>query len=145
MTDDQILDRLLAREGGYVDHPFDKGGPTNFGITLATLSEWRGRTVTPQEVRDLTEGEAREIYRAKYLAPFADAPADVREQLIDIGVNSGVSTAKKLWAKAQGQTRRPVKTQLVVERLRLYAELVKKRPERSAFIQGWTERAVSFL
>lgn len=145
MTDDDLLDRLIAREGGYVDHPFDKGGPTNFGITQTTLSRWRGRHCTPDEVKTLSEREAREIYRQWYLAPFADAPADVREHLIDIGVNSGVVTAKQLWTKAQAQTRRPPRVQLVVERLRHYAALVKARPERSAFIAGWVERAVNFL
>jgi lysozyme family protein len=28
-----LIDALIDREGGFVDHPADKGGPTCFGIT----------------------------------------------------------------------------------------------------------------
>jgi lysozyme family protein len=30
-----LIDRLIAREGGYVDHPADRGGATRWGITVA--------------------------------------------------------------------------------------------------------------
>ena len=32
---DQLIDALIEREGGYANHPADKGGPTCFGITEA--------------------------------------------------------------------------------------------------------------
>ncbi|HBU3826193.1 TPA: hypothetical protein MCX03_004221, partial [Klebsiella pneumoniae] len=36
MTADQIIEGILGKEGGYVDHPSDKGGPTRWGITQTT-------------------------------------------------------------------------------------------------------------
>ena len=33
MTIDQLIDDVIAREGGYSDHPADRGGPTRWGIT----------------------------------------------------------------------------------------------------------------
>ena len=30
-----LINDLIEREGGYVNHPADKGGPTCFGITEA--------------------------------------------------------------------------------------------------------------
>ncbi|STE86759.1 Predicted lysozyme (DUF847) [Escherichia coli] len=30
---DEIFDEILGKEGGYVNHPDDKGGPTKWGIT----------------------------------------------------------------------------------------------------------------
>ena len=39
MEDDQgiehLLDALIEREGGYVNHRADRGGPTRYGITEA--------------------------------------------------------------------------------------------------------------
>ena len=31
----ELIDELIEREGGYVNHPADRGGPTRFGITEA--------------------------------------------------------------------------------------------------------------
>src|SRR5690606_13690489 len=66
---DTILDEIIRREGGYVNHPADRGGPTNFGITAQTLGSWRklGRPATAAEVQALKEPEARAIYRQQYI------------------------------------------------------------------------------
>ena len=146
MTDEQILDAVLFREGGYVNHPADPGKCTNRGITIGTLRMWRRQDVTCDDVRDLTDAEAREIYRKQYLAPFADVAADVKPQVVDIAVNSGVSTARALLSRAQQQqTGRALGTQLAIERLRFYARIVKAKPTSSVFLLGWVDRACSFL
>ena len=37
MTDDDIIDGIIRREGStYTNDPADPGGPTKYGITLAT-------------------------------------------------------------------------------------------------------------
>ena len=36
-----LITRVIEREGGYVNHPADAGGPTRYGITLAALHDWR--------------------------------------------------------------------------------------------------------
>lgn len=36
MKADQTIEGILGKEGGYVDHPSDKGGPTRWGITQTT-------------------------------------------------------------------------------------------------------------
>ena len=33
MNVDQLIDELIDREGGYVNHPADRGGPTCWGVT----------------------------------------------------------------------------------------------------------------
>ena len=40
---DALIGGLIEREGGYVNHPADKGGPTCFGITETV----RGRPALP--------------------------------------------------------------------------------------------------
>ena len=32
---DRLIEEVIEREGGYVDHPADRGGPTRWGITEA--------------------------------------------------------------------------------------------------------------
>ena len=32
---DHLINDLIARQGGIIDHPADKGGPTRWGITQA--------------------------------------------------------------------------------------------------------------
>lgn len=146
MTDEQILADILRREGGFVNHPADPGKATNFGITQATLSEWRRAPASVEDVRALTSDEACAIYRARYLAPFVDAEPAVRAQLVDIAVNSGVGRARQLLARAeQNRRERSLQLQLVIERLKFYAGLVKHRPQSAVFLPGWINRATEFL
>lgn len=87
-----MIDDVLLREGGYVNHPADRGGPTNYGITQATLSRYRGRPATLGDVIDLTRDEAREIYRSDYLiAPRLHVIKDpeVLALAFDCSINHG--------------------------------------------------------
>ena len=68
MTDnfDRAFQYALGNEGGYSNHKADSGGATKYGITLATLSRWRGTVCTPTEVQLLQRDEAKAIYKANY-------------------------------------------------------------------------------
>lgn len=63
---DRSLPLVLDIEQGYVNHPADRGGPTNHGVTLATLDRWsrdhRDRPATVDDVRNLDKPTARRIY-----------------------------------------------------------------------------------
>lgn len=144
MTDEEILDDILRREGGYVDHQDDRGGCTNRGITITTLRAWRGQPVTCDDVKELTEYEAREIYRKQYLAPFDGLDAEVKPQVVDIAVNAGVARARQLLARAQ-QLDKPLPVALVVERLLHYGRICQARPSQVVFLRGWITRACEFL
>lgn len=146
MTDTDILDGILRREGGYVHHPHDRGSCTNFGITRRTLQEWRGTPVSCADVRTMEEGEARAIYQARYLAPFADVEPELKPQVVDIAVNSGVSTARTLLARARANAMaRTVGQQLVLERALYYGAIVKADPSQAVFIKGWLNRCFEYL
>ena len=107
MTTGEILDEVLRREGGYVDHPHDRGGPTHYGITRATLAGWRKAAVTAEDVQRLTEAEARAIYQRQYVeAPGFDQIVDprLRALLVDYGVHSGPRRAIMDLQRAAGVT-----------------------------------------
>src|SRR5690606_30114446 len=95
MTIEQLIDRVIEREGGFVDHLHDRGAATKYGITASTLGRWRGRHVTAREVRALDLSEARDIYSTQYIEQpgFLDlpghGPCELREQVVDFGVIAG--------------------------------------------------------
>ena len=84
-------------EGGYVDHPSDPGGATNFGISLRYLKgagidvNGDGR-VDVQDIRALTPPVAKGIYyRDFWQGPgIYRLPALVAAVVYDGGVNMGV-------------------------------------------------------
>lgn len=89
------LAEVLRHEGGFVQHPADPGGATKHGITRATLSRFRGRPVSVEDVRALTREEAGTIYRRLYWEPIrgAELPAGIDLALFDFAVNSGPDRA----------------------------------------------------
>lgn len=98
----KVMEHIFQWEGGYVDHPDDPGGATNMGITRTTLSNWRGRPVSKQEVRDLTKAEAEEIYEKSYWKNIRgdDMPNGLDLVMMDAGVNSGPSQSIKWLQRA---------------------------------------------
>lgn len=92
-----IIDELLDREGGYVDHADDKGGATMYGITeqVARLHGWDGK------MQYMPKTLAVQIYKDQYWSsPNFDRVAMINqriaEELLDTGVNMGVAVASKM-------------------------------------------------
>ena len=88
----------LKAEGNFVNDSRDSGGATNMGITLATLSAWRGEDCTAQDVEDMTKAEAVAIYGAHYWNPVRgdDLPPGVDLMVFDHGVLAGVGRSGRL-------------------------------------------------
>mgnify|MGYP005839663143 CR=1 FL=1 len=168
---DKLLDELLAREGGYVHHPADRGGPTKYGITQRTLSEWLGRPASIDEVRTLDEETAREIYVARYLAgPRIDTlPGGIVGQVFDMAVNHGPRRAVRILQEVLGlagwrvdidgavgpETRRAafeaqermgpfLANAIADQRANFYRRLVAADPSQGVFLRGWLARAEAF-
>ena len=104
---ERCLAVVLDKEGGFSNDPKDRGGPTQMGITLATLAERREcgpAALTADDVRNLTRREAAEIYRARYWLPMRcnDLPHGIDLMVFDFGVNAGPRTAVKLLQRAAG-------------------------------------------
>lgn len=171
-TVDDLITDILRREGGYVNHPADRGGPTKFGITIKTLSRWLGRQATVQEVMDLDEETAREIYELYYYrTPRIDTlPEDVRAQVMDIAVNSGPKRAIRFVQRVINlagfgpadidgvlgpQTRRMAaaahagmgpffSNAIMHERIAFYELVVANDETQRVFLKGWLRRAREF-
>lgn len=158
----KLIDEILRREGGYVNHPMDRGGPTNFGITAQTLGEHRGlnRPATAAEVRELHRAEAVHIYNLRYVSrPNFDKIGDaaLQEAVVDFGVHSGPATAARHLQSLVGVNQDgrvgPITLEAVANadpevlanRLNLsraifLLRLVGRNPTQAAFARGWGNR-----
>jgi len=98
---DGLIEALIDREGGYVNHPSDRGGPTKFGITEA-VARAHGYSGA---MRSLPRDEAAAIYRRLYwLRPRFDQVARrstaVAAEMFDTGVNMGPAVAATFLQRA---------------------------------------------
>lgn len=90
MTIQSIIEGVVDREGGFVDNPHDRGGPTCWGITEAAARKC-GYT---GPMRDLPRELAAKIYFQDYVvAPgfmrIAAINTAIGAELVDSGVNCG--------------------------------------------------------
>ena len=96
---------ILEAEGGFIDHPDDPGGATNMGITFNTLKAWRRPDeITVDDVRNLTEDEAKQIYHANYWNALScdELPDGVDLVVFDFGVNAGPGRSAKTLQRVVG-------------------------------------------
>jgi lysozyme family protein len=97
----ELIDGVIEREGGYANHPADRGGPTNWGVTQAVARQ-NGFT---GDMQSLPRSEAEAIYTTLYwTAPGYDAVAEIAPklaaELFDTGINMGTGTASGFLQRA---------------------------------------------
>jgi lysozyme family protein len=101
MDVDELIDELIEREGEFVSHPADRGGPTRYGITEAVARAHGYAGAMNQLPRD----EAAAIYRRLYwLRPRFDQVAEraprVAAEMFDTGANMGPAVAATFLQRA---------------------------------------------
>lgn len=93
-----FINRVLSHEGGYVNHPKDPGGETNWGVTKRT-AQASGYTAS---MREMTREQAIEIYRCSFWQRYhADQMPDaVAFQFFDACINHGYGNAARMLQRA---------------------------------------------
>jgi lysozyme family protein len=163
-----VVTDIIEREGGYVNHPMDRGGPSNMGITLRTLSNWRGTVIFPIDVEKLKRSEAERIYVDLYwtLPGFGcmDLPDEVAVMVLDTAVHSGPRLAKKLLQRAlnvkadgligpvsldaiEEASEKPIKlaVDFMGERILFLGRIITMHPHQAVFAHGWMSRIKQLL
>ena len=120
---DLALEKVLKYEGGFSNHPKDRGGSTNLGITLNTLKDFYAEydygdfsedgQIDLDDLRMLTPELASPIYRKAYWAKMKldTFPPGVDFLMFDFGVNSGPRNAIRILQKAINRyTKNPIDT-----------------------------------
>lgn len=156
------LARILEFEGGYGDDPFDPGGPTNKGITLAVYAKARGQQLSAEnvdrlksELRAIPDALVARIYLERYWRPAVcpDVSAGLAHFHFDAAVNQGVGTAARMLQEAldvaiDGEigpiTLRAAATRPPADTLRRYAAVRRRRYRNLQhfwrFGRGWLAR-----
>lgn len=150
------VERVLKHEGGFVDHPADPGGATNFGITerVARGYGYKG------DMRSLPRATAIAIYKAQYWNAVRgdELPPALAGQVFDAAVNHGVGNASrwlqqaveitadgkigpKTVAAAKGVSEADAIMRFNAIRLDFYASL----KTFATFGKGWTRRVAGKL
>lgn len=89
MNFDNAVELILKHEGGYVDHPDDPGGETNYGISK--------RAYPDLDIANLSKHDASLIYKEDYWDRIRgdDLPYPLAILTFDAAVNSGVRRASR--------------------------------------------------
>lgn len=169
-----MIQRLVDREGGYVDHPDDKGGPTNFGITRATLAEYWAvslKEVDRDSIKRLNRSSAEYIYYELYLRQpkIAEISDDhLREHIFDCAVLHGKRRAIR-WLQAfvgvggdgylgpitlnaveanlaaNSGSSKAINDRILIHRVKFMVAIAKRDPTQMKWLMGWVTRAFEFL
>jgi hypothetical protein len=166
-TLDRALDVVFGLEGGYADHPADRGGRTIYGISERAYPHLWEKGVP-------TKAQAAEAYRdlwessgaAKVASLGAPGSDRLAMALFDAAVHHGPQRAAILLQRAAGAGLRqdgnvgPVTLEqvearlrhdargkslvgdLAKERLRFFNRIVRNDPSQRVFLAGWNERLV---
>lgn len=158
--DEAILDKIIMREGDYVNHPGDRGGPTRWGVTQETLTVFRGKPVSVDDVKNLSITEARDLLRQKYLvnAGFGQIE-DIRLRgfVVDTAVNHGIVGAVRLLQKAlkvpvdgifgpvtlkalKDMSAPKTHLRMIGQRAIYYGQIITKDKSQGVFAAGWMAR-----
>lgn len=161
---------VLRNEGGFVNNPADPGDATNFGITLATLSAWRGVSASVKDVQALTAKDATTIYYARYWCPLSLSlltKASCATAIFDAAVLFGPGASALCCQKALVRTNYTLQidghmglqtiTALNTVRPDMFlkaftdclltrvASIIDSRPASTVFREGWDSRIKRYL
>ncbi|HLO47925.1 MAG TPA: glycosyl hydrolase 108 family protein [Kamptonema sp.] len=152
----------LYFEGGFSNHPADKGGRTYRGILQTEYDAYRySRGLPPLDVTRMSEAELLEIYQSYWKGSHAASmhPA-LAIVMFDTAVNFGISNSVTFLQQALGLPQsgvfddRTVKAlaaannkntafQLINERIIYRYKRVQEDPTQMAFFRGWLSRDYS--
>ena len=101
---EKCLKLVLIHEGGWSEHPRDRGGATMKGVTLAVYQRHFGENKSKDDLRHITDVELEKIYRSGYWDKCLcdDLPAGVDYIVFDAAVNSGPGRSAKWLQGAVG-------------------------------------------
>ena len=170
----EVIDGIIRAESDeYTNNPNDRGGPTKYGITLATLRSLPSYgDATAADVQKLTREKAEQIYSDIYCYPFLCIEDDtIFNFVVNAAVQHGVTGAARQLQRALGlkddgiigpMTKAALSQALTIsilsrdgaqrllakltaERCKYYANILQKDHSQREFAAGWLNRIAKDL
>jgi lysozyme family protein len=154
------FEKLIQNEGGYVNHPNDKGGETKYGISKQSYPEL--------DIENISVDDAKLIYFNDFWNKNAcsSLPLSLACKVFDLSVNLGPKTAATLLQRAlravgvivkedgiigpktiEGATTLEPNSHILCalrsEAAGYYRMIAEKDPSQKVFLNGWLNRAYS--
>jgi len=139
---------VLRHEGGYVNHPNDKGGETKYGISSRV---WKDKI---KNIKELTEYQAFLIYFVEYFLNtfILDVWNETKNfqlvsKLVDMNINIGLQKTQQIYQKAiellgiEARNTQEFIDVLIKLQKEHYESIVRKNPKQEVFLRGWYKRA----
>jgi lysozyme family protein len=167
---EKLAGKLLHLEGGYVNHPNDKGGPTKYGVILATWKDYgydkdKDGDIDVEDLKVITHDDAKQIAKKIFWDYFkADdiKNQSVAEFIVDWGYNSGRGTVARRLQRILGievdgtigsqslkainnANQKKLFDALKQDRKEFIEFLVRRDPDQKVFYKGWMNRINSFF
>lgn len=161
---DTFIRDIIRREGGYVNHPSDKGGPTKYGVILENYKRWtKNPKATAEELSRITVDDALKFYRWYFAErKIDDLPLELLPLALDLctlhspgGVDVILNRVVNFYdnSRPRGQVFHalveqfgPLTTEALItlSRIAYFRELCNRDPSQKAFLLGWLNRCVEF-
>ena len=164
---EEIVSKTIKHEGGYVDHPNDRGGKTKYGITetVARNYGYEGR------MQDLSKETAKEIYRQEFWNKVKadEFDEEIAYVLFDTAVNMGTGRAVMLLQETYNRVtpdnnisvdgivgpetigavnksdREHILLGYIAGRTQRYFDIVDNNDSQKVFIRGWLSRMITIV
>jgi len=158
---------ILEHEGGFVNHPSDPGGQTNYGISLLFMKNLSLKDgdidhdgdIDGDDIKALTVEDSRGLYKKFFWDPLhleGLVNEELKLNIFDHGVNAGTKTAVKLLQRilnlqddgsignmtttaANNYTGDIIK-EYKAAREKYYLDIIAKNPRLIVFKNGWFNR-----
>jgi len=153
---------LKKLEGGFVNNPNDKGGPTAYGVTLTTFRAYYGGNMTVDDLKNMTDAQWTRIMKVYWDTCKADKinNQSIANIVVDWNINSGVSGRKetqralnlaadgifgtKTLSALNSKPQKCVFCKIRDAREKFYLNLAEKTPSQKVFLNGWMNRLKQF-
>lgn len=86
----KVIEAIIQREGEFVDHPDDRGGPTKYGVTIATARAFGYHG----EIKDMPKSFAFDVYQKEFWENYrfdrlVEICPALAEKMADVAVHMG--------------------------------------------------------